>query len=190
MSRNSPPVFAFWLLECLLPVQFRDAILGDLAEEFLLRASSSRSSARRWFWGQAFRSLPFLLWSLLRSEFAFSTGIAAVVFLSMAGLKFTADLVIRRWVAPAPLTEVVLAPIIFLSLSMLGGCLAGRIRRAAAVFLALMVATTVVVLIALNPCPIPVPWWYQFGFLTFGPMTVLLAPAILGVSETEKGSLK
>jgi hypothetical protein len=48
------------------------------------------------------------------------------------------------------------------------------------IFLALIVMITVAVLMEVRVCTIPVPWWYQFGFLTLGPLSVLLAPTIVG----------
>jgi hypothetical protein len=67
---------------------------------------------------------------------------------------------------------------VFLATTAIGGCAVARIRRGATIFLALMVMITVAVLIDLKICTIPVPWWYQFGFLTLGPLTVLVTPAV------------
>ena len=51
MRRCSPPTFACWLLESLLPDPYREAALGDLIEEYALRIeSTSRFTASRWFW--------------------------------------------------------------------------------------------------------------------------------------------
>jgi hypothetical protein len=69
---------------------------------------------------------------------------------------------------------------VFLTTTAIGGWVASRIRRGATIFLALIVMITVAVLIDLKVCTIPVPWWYQFGFLTLGPLSVLMAPAIVG----------
>jgi hypothetical protein len=44
----------------------------------------------------------------------------------------------------------------------------------------LIVMITVAVLIDVKACSIPVPWWYQFGFLTLGPLAVIITPALLG----------
>lgn len=64
----SPPTFACCLLESLLPDPYREAVLGDLIEEYTLRVeSTSRLTASRWFWSQTFRSAPSMVWSSLRS---------------------------------------------------------------------------------------------------------------------------
>ena len=182
MRRCSPPTFACWLLESLLPDPYREAALGDLIEEYALRIeSTSRFTAFRWFWSQACRSLPPTVWSLLRSrDCLISISIAIGVYIFMGTLKFAADWMISKLVAPDQSTHVVLAPIVFLTTTVIGGCVAARIRRGATIFLALMVTITVAILIDVKVCIIPVPWWYQFGFLTLGPLTVIIPPTLFG----------
>jgi hypothetical protein len=107
--------------------------------------------------------------------------IAIGVYMVMGMLKFAADLTISKLIVPGPTTYVVLAPVVFLMTSAIGGCVAARLRRGATIFLALIVMITVLVLIDVKVCTIPVPWWYQLGFLALGPLAVLIAPAIAGV---------
>jgi hypothetical protein len=182
MRRCSPPTFACWLLESLLPDPYREALLGDLIEEYTLRIeSTSRFTASRWFWSQAFRSAPSMVWSSLRSENCFiSISIAMGVYIFMGTLKFAADWMILKLFTPNQATYVVLAPIMFLMTTTVGGCVAARIRRGATIFLALMVTITVAFLIDIKVCSIPVPWWYQFGFLTLGPLAVIISPTLFG----------
>jgi hypothetical protein len=182
MRRNSPPAFACWFLDSVVPVPYRDALLGDLLEEYALRAeSASPLRASRWFWSQACRSVASVVWSSLRSgDWLISMGIAICVYIAMGTLKFAADVTISKFLAPERMTYVVLAPVVFLTTTAIGGWVASRIRRGATIFLALIVMITVAVLIDLKVCATPVPWWYQFGFLTLGPLAVLMAPAIVG----------
>jgi len=183
MRRCSPPAFACWFLESVLPNPYREAVLGDLIEEYKLRIeSTSRFTASRWFWSQTCRSVPSMVWSLLRSrDGLISMSTAMGVYMVMGMLKFAADLTISKLIVPERMTHVVLAPVVFLTTSAIGGCVAARLRRGATVFLALIVMTTVLVLLAVKVCTIPVPWWYQLGFLALGPLTVLIAPAMVGV---------
>lgn len=183
MSRHSPSPLACWVLQSVLPVRHREAMLGDLIEEYALRAeSTSPSAASHWFWSQACRSVPAMVGSWLRTgDWLVSAGIAMSVYIAMGILKFAADWTIAKLVAPEQTTAVVLAPIVFLTTTAVGGCVAARIRRGATILLALSVMITVVVLIDLKVCTIPVPWWYQFGFLALGPLTVLITPAVFGV---------
>jgi hypothetical protein len=158
-------------------------MLGDLIEEYNLRVkTSSRLTASRWFWSQACRSIPSTVWSSLRTgNWLISMSIATGIYIIMAMLKLAADLMISKLVAPQQGTQVVIAPVVFLSAAAIGGCVAARARRGAMVFLALMVMITVAVSIELKVCTIPVPWWYEFGFLTLGPLAVLITPALIGV---------
>ncbi len=107
-------------------------------------------------------------------------GVAMGVYIFMGTLKFAADLMISKLAAPDQTTYIVLAPIVFLTTTAIGGCVAARIRRGATIYLALIVTITVAVLIDLKVCSVPVPWWYQFGFLTLGPLAVIITPALLG----------
>jgi hypothetical protein len=54
----------------------------------------------------------------------------------------------------------------------------------------LMVMITVAIAIDLEVCPIPVPWWYQFGFLTLGPLSVLVTPAVFWGAHPAEGSAR
>jgi hypothetical protein len=180
MSRSSPPTFACWLLETVVPTSYREAILGDLIEEYTLRTeSTSRFTASRWFWSQTCRSVPSMVWSSLRSrDCLISMSIAVGVYIVMEILEYAAHLTISKWVFPQPTTYVFLAPVVFLTASSIGGCVAARIRRGATKFLALIVMITVAVSIYLKVCTIPVPWWYEFGFLTLGPLAVIITPTL------------
>jgi hypothetical protein len=122
-----------------------------------------------------------MVWSSLRGGTCLiSMSIAVGVYIFMGTLKFAADLMISKVVSPDQATRVILAPIVFLTTTAIGGCVAARIRRGTTIFLALFVTITVAVLIDLKVCSIPVPWWYQFGFLTLGPLAVIITPALFG----------
>jgi predicted permease len=55
--QQSPPRLARWLLERCIIAADRDAVLGDLCEEFEARSVQSPAKARAWFRRQALRSL-------------------------------------------------------------------------------------------------------------------------------------
>jgi hypothetical protein len=56
MKPGNPPRLALLLLSWAAPPQYRDALAGDLAEEFV-----SHGRRRRWLWKQVAGSLPALL---------------------------------------------------------------------------------------------------------------------------------
>ena len=60
MSRPRPPRWAERLLSLVIPWQYRDETLGDLAEGFE-RRSANRAEARAWYRRQVLRSLPAAL---------------------------------------------------------------------------------------------------------------------------------
>ena len=185
MRQHSPSTFACRLLQSVIPVSHQEAMLGDLIEEYALRAeSASPLAASRWFCSQACRSVPWMVWSSLRSgDWLISVSIAVGVYVVVGLLKLATDWAISKWVAPQPATFVILAPIVFLTASAIGGCVAARIRRGATKFLALIVMITVAVSIGLKVCTIPVPWWYEFGFLTLGPLSVIITPTLFERSK-------
>lgn len=188
MSHRSPASLTCLLLELVLPARYRDAILGDLIEEHaVLTKSSSPFAASCWFWSQICRSMPFLAWLCLRDGWLVNLCIAITVFAGVAAFKVAVDLAISKLFSPEPMTHVVLAPILFLSATTMAGCITARLRRGATVCLALIVVLTVVALMALNRCTIPVPWWYQFGFLTLGPLSVLVAPMLVRFPKARAG---
>jgi hypothetical protein len=181
MRYDRPPALVCRLLESVVSTRYREAMLGDLIEEYNLRAkSASPLIASRWFWSQACRSIPSTAWSSLRNgNWLINVSIATGVYIVMAMLKLATDSMISKFVAPQQATKVVLAPIVFLSAAAIGGCVAARVHRGAMIFLALMVMITVAVSIERKVCTIPVPWWYEFGFLTLGPLAVLITPALI-----------
>jgi hypothetical protein len=180
MRRCSPPAFACWFLESVLPNPYREAVLGDLIEEYKLRIeSTSRFTASRWFWSQTCRSVPSIVWSSIRSgNWLISMSIAMGVYIFMGTLKFAADLMLSKLFSSQQMTHVILPPIVFLTTTAIGGCAAARLRRGATTFLALMVMITVAILIDLKVCSVAVPWWYQFGFLALGPLAVVVTPTL------------
>jgi hypothetical protein len=176
MTRHSPPAIACLLLDSVLLPHSRDEILGDLIEEHALRADAkSGFEASRWFWSQTCRSLA---WSSLGGGWVWNLATAIAVCVVTAALKIGADFAIARLFQPREMTQVVLAPILFIAATTVAGCVAVDVRRGAMVFLSLIVFVAVGVLIALNVCTIPVPWWYKFSFLTIGPASVFAAPII------------
>lgn len=84
-----PPRSAGRVLESLgANADLHDAILGDLAEEFATRVEwDGVSGARRWYYGQAIRAIPFLLRSWLRqasrADFGRLLGIVATAYVGL-----------------------------------------------------------------------------------------------------------
>jgi hypothetical protein len=88
---TTPPRAAERLVSLFVTREETDFILGDLSEEFSRFAiESGIGAARRWYWRQALKSLPHLVWSAFRAS-PWST-----TFAVMAGF------LLRRFVARGP----------------------------------------------------------------------------------------
>ena len=61
-----PPHWAEFLLLVLLPKSQREALPGDLAEEFHRIKTALASKARFWYWSQAIRSIGPLVFQFVR----------------------------------------------------------------------------------------------------------------------------
>ena len=183
MKQQSPPTLAFCILEAVVPVSQREAMLGDLLEEFALQQETgSPRIASRWLWAQTWRSVLFLTWSALRTEWLLNICIAAGVYALMAIVELAAGFVAGRLSASTP-TNIVLEPVVFLAITALGGWIAARIRDRATLSLALIVLVTVAALSHIKICPIPVPSWYRFAFLAGGQLSMLIAPAMFRLNR-------
>ena len=135
---------AAWVLACALPPQDAEIVIGDLEEEYALRARSTRGPLR-WYWAQIVRSMPVFLWRPIRRGGWFSTlgvalGACAMQAMVELSTKFAiVDLVPQVAAGPAVLTLVVTLPsLMFLSY------LASRIRPGAGTVLTAVIVFAVV----------------------------------------------
>jgi hypothetical protein len=171
-----PPALAplaIWLLEHLLPEGDREAIVGDLIEEFALRArTSTRTPTAWWCWGQVVRSIPPVLWSDLRRGHWFGTlGVAIVAYVAASVLESVGVALVLELLHPDPRLAIVLSAIIGLATMVLGGYAAASIRQGAAQALAAIILVVVAVLFVTIPRSAPL--WYGLTFLVAGPVAAL-----------------
>lgn len=92
MRRQSPSALATWLLAQAVPERNREILLGDLHEEYALRAQfAPTSTATLWYWGQACRSIPPLVWSSARNgRWLFTLAVAIGAYLFVGIFEFAA----------------------------------------------------------------------------------------------------
>ncbi len=76
-----PPLVPRALVAAVTPSPDYESVAGDLCEEYARRAASmGRACADRWYWSQAFRSIPALLaYSRTRGSLAQNAATAAIV---------------------------------------------------------------------------------------------------------------
>ncbi len=83
--RSRTLLLANWMLARIVPEAEREPLLGDLMEEYELRASASSSSAaRKWYLRQFCASAPVLLWGRLSgSAWISTTGVALLAYIAV-----------------------------------------------------------------------------------------------------------
>lgn len=173
MSPPTPSRLAIRLLESLLPEKDRDAIVGDLIEESVLRASAStRATTTFWCWWQVARSIPLLLWSALQRQHWFGTlGVAIAAYVAASVLESLGVALVLKLLHPNPRLAIVLSVIVGLATMVLGGYVAASIRQGAAPALAAIILVVVAVLFVIMPHSAPL--WYGLTFLIAGPVAAL-----------------
>ena len=169
---------ASWVLGRLLPARDLEAVLGDLAEEYVLRSrSTSPSSVSRWYWSQICRSIPPLLWvSIRRGGWLITLGVAIGAHIVSGIVEFAGVTAMSTLVAPNARVQAALSLVLGLTTIVLGGYFAEWIRQGAATALAMIVATVVPVLMVTMGDSSPL--WYQIVFLAVGPLAALAGGAV------------
>jgi hypothetical protein len=172
-QRPDSPRVATALLGCFLPESERDAILGDLVEEYGVRVRSiPAAEAARWYWSQVWRSiLPVLRVGIGRGGWLVTVGAAIAAYLVAGAIEFVGIGMIAKWLRPVGPVFSILSVIVGLATMVLGGYVAAWIRPAAAPVLAAIVVLAVLVLFAVARDSAPL--WYGFAFLVFGPVAAL-----------------
>jgi hypothetical protein len=169
MRRRPPPRVANWLLGRLLPERDREVVMGDLVEEYALRArSASRVTVSHWYWGQVCRSIPRIVWrSARRGHWLPTLSVAMGAYIAAGMIEFAGDAAISKLVAPESPMLAVVGMIIGLATMALGGYLAAWVRPGASTALAWIVMISVAVMMVTQKPNAPL--WYQIAFLIFGP---------------------
>ena len=180
----APPRIATSLLEGLgADQEFRDAVIGDLAEEFAIRLEyDGVDAARRWYYREVIRTAPHLLrnwaWRLRPREVARVAGVvlASYVTVAMIGaliakivMSVTAAFDVALTLQRLPLTNpIMLAAALFLGLlpSTFGGYVAARFDAKSplisALALGMMWASAAAIAGAIDTA---FPMWYKLAVL-------------------------
>jgi hypothetical protein len=178
MMHQGTLLLATWILARLAPEAEREPIVGDLMEEYALRArASSASAALKWYLQQVYASAPSLLWDRLRRAAVFSTiGVALLAYIVLGVVEFAVKWFIPNWTpeggfAPNPLGLIVMFPMIVLI-----GYFAARFRPGAATLLGLiMLAVVTWMMWGTNET---MPLWFRLGYFVVGPVAAFLGGAL------------
>jgi hypothetical protein len=169
---------ATWLLSRVVPEGERESLLGDLIEEYELRANAATSSAAlKWYLRQVCASAPPLLWVRFRRASWISTlGVALLAYFAVGVVEFIINwaLSISPWagaVTYRPLGLFITSPFVVLI-----GYFAARIRRGAAIALGAMMLLVVTAMTLWTSESIPS--WYRIAFFVVGPVAALFGSAL------------
>lgn len=174
MIHQRPLAVMTWFFSWVVPRGEREALLGDLAEEYAMRASADSSSAAlRWYLWQILASVPHLAWGRVRQPAWLATAAVGVLaYIAVGAVELVVNWMISRSAAPAtggysPLGMLVTFPMVVLI-----GYSAASYRRAAAVVLAalMLLAVTVMTLSTAES----MPSWYRIAYFCAGPAAVFL----------------
>lgn len=172
---DRPSSLAGLLLGCVAPPGVVEALLGDLNEEYSLRAHSP-GAAGLWYWGQVVRSLPPLAWAGVTDRQWLSTWAIAAAAFALASVSEAAALDAAVRLLPLGPQEDLIHLAVGLVTLALGGHLANRFRPAAAIALAGLAALVAAGLMIKYGSTSPL--WLQFAFLTLGPAAALAGGAV------------
>lgn len=178
MTSRHAPRFAMWALSRLAPRSQREALIGDLAEEFALRANTASSSAAlKWILRQVCASAPPLLWARLTGAAWISTvGIALLAYMGVAVVELIVNSAIASVSATTAVAYSPAAMLITFPLVVVIGYFATRYRRGAAPVLATMMllSVTAMTLWATES----MPTWYRIAYFVVGPAATFIGSAL------------
>jgi hypothetical protein len=187
MRHDIAPRVATCLLKCLLPPTDREVVLGDLIEEYAIRARSDpASTVDRWYWGQVYRSIPQAQWSAIRRGGAVTTlGTALAAFIAAGALESAGLAALSRVLVMDANQPTALSVIVGLATIVLGGYVAAWIRPGAAHALAGIEMIAVVILMVTMSGSAPL--WYGLTFLIIGPLAACAGGTLRIGRQTGRG---
>jgi hypothetical protein len=154
----------------LVPLHTLDAALGDLAEEYALRAQgTSALRASSWYWAQVARSMPQMMWIDIRRGGVLTTfAVAFGAWVVASIVESLADIALIALFGSDGVVSALPGALVGLGALALGGYLAALVRPAAPKVLAALIAFVVALFMVAGIGSAPL--WYGVAFLVFGPL--------------------
>jgi hypothetical protein len=176
--RNRVPKMATWAFSWLAPRSQREALLGDLVEEYALRANAaSASAARKWYLRQLYASAPPLLWArLTRTAWISTLGVALCAYLAVGVVELMVNWALASSPASGTVAYNPFGMFITFPMVVLIGYFAARFRRAAPIVLGaiMLLSVTAMTLWATESMPA----WYRIAYFAVGPAATLIGSAL------------
>lgn len=176
------PLAVTWLsslMECLLPRDLGELVVGDLNEEFALRIRSMSSArATRWFAMQAAASVPRLLvFSVRPLSWLKSLGVAVAAYLLLGQLEPYMHRLASLVIEPGFQLQLVIDLLVGFAACACGGFLSTWVHRGSAVAYSLIGTgfLTSMMMTRVNPS---LPFWFPTAFL----VVAFVAPIVGGIA--------
>jgi hypothetical protein len=167
-----------WVFSWLVPANEREALLGDLAEEYALRAQgASCAAAFRWYLRQVCVSAPPLLWvRVARAAWPGTVGVALLAYVAVAVVEITVNWAIAHLSAVGAAAYNPLGMALTFPMVVLIGYFAAGYRRSAAIVLAVMMLLAVSVMTLTTTEH--VPFWYRVAYFLVGPAAAFIGSGL------------
>jgi hypothetical protein len=167
-----------WLLSRLAPEGAREPLVGDLTEEYALRANSTSSSAAlRWYLRQVCASASPLLWArLTRAAWISTIGVALLAYITVGVAEFTVNWAISNRAATSIFAYKLLGLIITFPIVVLIGYFAARFRRGAAFVLGVMMLLVVTMMMLWTTESMPT--WFRIAYFIGGPAAAFIGSGL------------
>ena len=178
MMRHRATRAATWFFSWLVPRAEREALLGDLAEEYLLRAgAASAAAASRWYLRQICASVPPLLWArLARSGWLATAGVALLAYIGVGLVELMVNWAIAHLSGtPTGAYNPLGMFITFLPVVLIGYFAAGLRPRAAIVLVAMMLFSVTAMTLWGDE---RLPTWYRIAYFLVGPAATFIGSGL------------
>jgi hypothetical protein len=161
---------AAWILSRLMPPGESEALVGDLLEEYALRATTGpHSAALRWYLRQILVSGLHLMWTrFMRTAWLSTVAVAFLAYISVGLAEFT----IKQTIAKLPVANMIVT---FPAVVLIAYFAAGFRRGAPVVLAALMLlAVTIMTLTANEGLSLA----YRIAYFLVGPSAAFVGGAL------------
>jgi hypothetical protein len=167
-----------WLLSRLATESEREPLLGDLTEEYALRASANSSSAAFWWYlRQVCASAPILLRvRLARTAWIPTIGVALLAYIAVGVAELSVNWAVSSVSARGVFAYSPLALIVMFPLVVLIGYVASRVRRGSAGVLGIMMLLVVTAMTLWSAEAMPL--WFRIAYFFVGPSAAFIGGAL------------
>jgi hypothetical protein len=175
---------ATWAISALAPRSQREALLGDLAEEYALRVNTaSAAAACKWYLRQVGASAAPLLWTrLTRTAWLATLGVALCAYLAVGVVELIVNWAIAYSSANGPVAYAPLGLITTFPMVVLIGYFAARFRRHAPIVLGAIMLLNVTAMTLWSTETMP--RWYRIAYFVAGPAATLISSALRSLRAT------